>query len=69
MKVAASFKFYSAIDSTICWMTSASNATCLNLSFPLCKMDIIIKQSSWGCGKVMETVSTKCLARVVLREG
>lgn len=64
MKVGAGFKFYSAINSTIHRMISPSNATCLSLSFPLCKMDIIIKQSSWDCGKVTEAVSTKCLVRV-----
>lgn len=64
MKVGAGLKFYSAIDSTIHWMTLASKATCLSLSVPLCKMDIIIKLSSRSCGKVTKAVSTKCMARV-----
>lgn len=64
MKVGAGLKFYSTIDSTIHWMTLASKAASLSLSFPLCKMDIIIKQSSRSCGKVTKAVSTKCMARV-----
>lgn len=60
----AGFKSYSTTNSTIHWMTSASNAISLSLSFPICKMDIIIKQTSQGCGKVKEAVSTECLARV-----
>lgn len=59
IKVGAGFKFCSAINSTIHWMTSASNATCLRLSFPICKMDIIIKQSSQSYRKVKQTVIIK----------